>query len=72
MPLLQVKVNEEVLTPAQKTEIASEFADDTASIEGADVGTLAWIDIEQVLTDEWEIGGLSMTTDAIRALVADE
>ena len=35
-------------------------------------GTPTWIDIEQVLTDEWEIGGLAMTTDAIRALVAGE
>ena len=58
MPLIQGKVNEEVFTPAQKTEIASNLTDDTASIEGADVGAVAWIDIEQALTDEWEIGGL--------------
>jgi ketosteroid isomerase-like protein len=32
----------------------------------------AWVDIEDVLSDEWEIGGLAMKTDAIRALVADE
>ena len=70
MPLIQGKVNEEAFTPTQKTEIASNLADDTASIEGADEGNVAWIDIEQALTDEWEIGGLAMTTDAIRALVA--
>ena len=32
----------------------------------------AWVDIEDVLSDEWETGGLAMTTDAIRALVAGE
>jgi hypothetical protein len=32
----------------------------------------AWADIEDDLSDEWEIGGLSMTTDAIRALIASE
>jgi len=32
----------------------------------------AWADIEDVLSDEWEIGGLAMPTDAIRALVAGE
>ena len=72
MPLLQMKVNEEVSTPPQKTEIASNLTDDKASIEETDAGTLTWIDIEQAITDGWEIGGLAMTTDAIRALVADE
>jgi 4-oxalocrotonate tautomerase len=72
MPLIQGSVNGEVLTPTQKAEIASNLADDTTSIEGVDADTLTWIDIEQALTDEWEIGGLAMTTEAIRALVAGE
>jgi 4-oxalocrotonate tautomerase len=72
MPMFQIKVNGEVSTPPQKTEIASNLTDDKASIEGVDAGTLTWIDIEQAITDGWEIGGLAMTTDAIRALVADE
>jgi 4-oxalocrotonate tautomerase len=72
MPLLQVKVNEEEFTVAQQAESASNLTDDTALIERDDAGTPTWIDIEQVLTDEWEIGGLAMTTDAIRALVAGE
>lgn len=72
MPLLPKKVNEELLTPAQKTEIASNLTADTSSNEGVDVGTVTWADIEQALTEEWEIGGLAMTTDDIRALVAGE
>ena len=32
----------------------------------------AWADIEDDLSDEWEIGGSSITTDAIRALIASE
>jgi 4-oxalocrotonate tautomerase len=72
MPSIQVKLIENVFTPEQKSQIASKLTDDRASIEGADVGTVAWVDIEEVLTDEWEIGGLAMTTDAIRALVAGE
>ena len=72
MPLIQVKVNEEVFTPTQKTEITSKLTDATVSIEGGEMCTEAWVDIEEVLSDEWEIGGLAMTTDAIRALVAGE
>jgi hypothetical protein len=33
MSLIQVKGNQEVLTPTQKTEITSNFADATVSIE---------------------------------------
>jgi len=59
MSLVQVKLIEEAGTPKDKTEIGT-----TAS--------WSWADIEDVLSDEWEIGGLAMSTDEIRALVAGE
>jgi hypothetical protein len=34
--------------------------------------SVTWADIQEVLDGEWEIGGLAMSTDAIRALVAGE
>jgi hypothetical protein len=33
---------------------------------------LAWVDAEEAFSDEWEIGGVAMTTDAIRTLMAGE
>ena len=33
---------------------------------------MAWVDVEDVLSDEWDIGASAMTTDAIRALIAGE
>jgi hypothetical protein len=36
------------------------------------MSTIAWDDIEEVFSDEWEIGGLAITTNAINALVAGE
>jgi hypothetical protein len=71
MRSIQGKVNEEAFTPTQKTGIASNLADDAASIEG-DEGNGAWIDIEQALTAGWEIGGSAMPPDAIRGFVAGE
>ena len=59
MSFVQVTLIEEAFTPTDKTET------DTSS-------SCAWADIEDVLSDEWEIGGLAMPTDAIRALVAGE
>jgi hypothetical protein len=72
MPLSQMNVNEEAFTPTQKTEITSNPADAIVSIEEGDMSTIAWDDIEEVFSHEWEIDGLAMTTDAIRALVAGE
>jgi hypothetical protein len=59
MPLVQLKLIDEALTPTEKTEIVS-------------TPSWAWEDIEDDLSAEWEIGGLAMPTDAIRALIASE
>jgi 4-oxalocrotonate tautomerase len=71
MPLIQVKV-EEASTPTGEKKIVSNLTDATDSFERADMCFVTWVDLEEVLNDEWEIGGLAMTTEAIRALVAGE
>jgi len=59
MSFVQVQSIEEAFTPTDRTEIVNPPSWD-------------WAEIEDVLSDEWEIGGLAMPTDAIRALVAGE
>jgi len=68
MPIVQVKLIKEAYTPTEKTDLT----DAMVSIKEQNSPSWAWVDIEDVLSDEWEIGGLAMTTDAIRALVAGE
>ncbi len=58
--------------PTQKKKNARKLTDPTPSIESGETGNFAWADIEEVLSDEWEIGGLAMTTEAIRALIAGD
>jgi len=58
MSLVQVKWIEEAFKATHKTEVVTT--------------PWAWADIEDVLSAEWEIGGLAMPTEAIRALVAGE
>jgi len=58
--------------PTQKKENAAKLTGPTASIDSEEASSLAWADIEAVLSDEWEIGGLAMTTEAIRALIAGD
>ena len=59
MSSVQVTLIEEAITPTDKMESNASAC-------------WAWADIEDVLSDEWEIGGLAMTTDAIRALFTRE
>jgi 4-oxalocrotonate tautomerase len=70
MPLVQVKLIKEAFTPTEEKEIVTEPTDAMVSIK--EQNSSSWVDIEDVFSDEWEIGGLAMTTDEIRALVAGE
>jgi hypothetical protein len=70
MPLMEVKLMEEASTLPLKN--GSEPADSTSSIRVEDMCTLGWTDLEEIPKEDWELGGLSMTTEALRALIAGE
>jgi 4-oxalocrotonate tautomerase len=70
MPLIQVKLIEEVFTPAQKKEIITKLTDAMVTIEGENMRQVTWVVIEDVRSGEWGIGGQALTTDAVRALAA--
>jgi 4-oxalocrotonate tautomerase len=72
MPLIEVKLMEEAFTLPPKNEIGSEPTDATSSVQLDDMCTLGWTDLEEVPSEDWELGGLSMTTEALRALIAGE
>jgi 4-oxalocrotonate tautomerase len=68
MPLIQVKLIEEVFTPAQKKEIITSLTEAMVKIEGENMRPVTWVIIEEVRSGEWGIGGQPMTTDAVLAL----
>ena len=68
MPLIQVKLIENVFSPAQKKEMITRLTDAMVSIEGENMRPVTWVVIEEARSGEWGIGGQSMTTDAVRAL----
>lgn len=70
MPLIQVKLIEEVFTPAQKKEIITKLTDAMVSIEGENLRPVTWVIIEEVRSGDFGIGGQAMTTEAVRALAA--
>lgn len=70
MPLIQVKLIEEVFTPEQKQQMISKLTDAMVAIEGEAMRKVTWVIIEDVKSGEWGIGGQSITTDAVKAIAA--
>ncbi|HEX8796986.1 MAG TPA: tautomerase family protein [Terriglobales bacterium] len=70
MPLIQVKLIENVFTAAQKKQIITKLTDAMVSIEGENMRPVTWVVIEEARSGEWGIGGQAMTTEAVHALAA--
>jgi 4-oxalocrotonate tautomerase len=70
MPLIQVKLIEEVFTPEQKQQMISKLTEAMVAIEGENMRKTTWVIIEDVKSGEWGIGGQSITTDAVKAIAA--
>ncbi len=68
MPLIQVKMIEEVFTPAQKKELITRLTDAIVSVEGEHVRPYTCVILEDVRSGEWGVGGQALTTEAVRAL----
>jgi len=70
MPLIQVKLIEEVFSPAQKKEIIKKITDAMVSVEGENMRSVTWVIVEDVRSGDWGIGGQALTTDDVRGLAA--
>jgi len=70
MPLIQVKLIEDVFTSAQKKEIITKLTDAMVAVEGENMRSVTWVVIEDVRSGEWGIGGQPLTTQAVRTLAA--
>ena len=70
MPLINVKLIEDVFTPDQKREIVERLTDAMVSIEGENMRSVTWVVVEEVHSGDWGIGGTPLTTEDVRALAA--
>jgi 4-oxalocrotonate tautomerase len=70
MPLIQVRVIEDVFSAQQKNEMIKKLTDAMVSVEGENMRAVTWVTIEEVRSGEWGIGGQALTTDAVKALAA--
>jgi len=70
MPLIQVKLIEEVFTPSQKKEIITKLTDAMVAIEGENLRPYTVVTVEEVCSGDWGVGGKTLTTNDARALAA--
>jgi 4-oxalocrotonate tautomerase len=70
MPLIQVKLIENVFSPEQKGEIIERLTDAMVEIEGENMRPVTWVTIEEVSSGDWGIGGNALTTADVKALQA--
>ena len=70
MPLIQVKLVENVFDSRQKREIIERLTDAMVEIEGENMRPVTWVTIDEVASGEWGIAGNALTTADVKALLA--
>lgn len=68
MPLVNVKVIENVFTEQQKKQIIEKVTDAMVSIEGENLRPVTWVVVEEVRSGSWGIAGNGLTTQDVKAL----
>ena len=70
MPLIQVKLIENVFSREQKRQIIESLTDAMVEIEGESLRPVTWVTIEEVASGDWGIAGNTLATEDVKALQA--
>ena len=70
MPLVEVKLIENVFTPEQKREMIERLTDTMVEIEGESLRSVTWVTVQEVPSGSWGIGGNALRTEDVKALQA--
>jgi 4-oxalocrotonate tautomerase len=70
MPLIHVKLIENVFTPTQKREIIEKLTDAMVDVEGENMRSVTWVTVEEVASGDWGMGGNAVTTEDVKTLQA--
>jgi 4-oxalocrotonate tautomerase len=70
VPLIQVKLIDEVFSSQQKRQVIERLTDAMVEIEGETMRGVTWVIVEEVQSGDWGIGGKSLTTEDVKALQA--
>jgi 4-oxalocrotonate tautomerase len=70
LPLIHVKLIENVFTPTQKREIIEKLTDAMVDVEGENMRSVTWVTVEEVASGDWGMGGNAVTTEDVKTLQA--
>jgi 4-oxalocrotonate tautomerase len=70
MPLINVKLIENVFSSEQNHQIVERLTDAMVSIEGENMRGITWVVVEEVASGNWGIGGTPLRTEDVKALAA--
>lgn len=70
MPLIEVKLIENVFTPAQKEQIVHNLTEAMVAVEGEAMRPVTWVVVQEVKGGDWAIGGKLLNAEAVHAMAA--
>lgn len=68
MPLIQVKVIENVFSEAQKKEMITKLTEAMISVEGENLRGVTTVIIDEVASGNWALGGKPLSTADVHAM----
>ena len=70
MPVVNVRVMENVLSPEQKQKIAEQFTETLVSVIGEPVRELTWVIVDDIPSGQLSIAAKPVTTEAVKEMLA--
>ena len=70
MPVVNLRVMENVLTVEQKNEIAEQFTETLVSVIGEPVRELTWVIVDDIQSGQLSIAAKPITTEAVQEMLA--
>jgi 4-oxalocrotonate tautomerase len=70
MPLINVKLIEDVFDQEQKQDLIERLTDTLVEVEGEYMRPYTWVVIEEVAGGEWGIGGKPLSATDVKAIAA--
>lgn len=67
MPLIEVKLIENVVPPAKRPELIARITDAVVAVAGEGIRSHTWVLLEEVRSGDWGIAGKGLTTEDVHA-----
>lgn len=68
MPLVQIKLIENVFDEQQKREMIAKVTDAMVAVEGEAMRGVTWVLLEEIQEGSWGIGGQGLTSADVRKI----